>query len=168
MNPEQIARESVEKIRSHPSYSPEHMQSVILSAITKATEATYLKGFNDACDEIYKDPESRRHATPASAPLEKYHGIWRQTNRDGYKEADTRGKVCSKFNDPLKNNVWVYFVWEESPPASAEQQDKAPIVVGGTMRRVCKKCGAEFLGTGWDKKCKKHRVQPQKERIGEK
>ena len=65
MNPEQIAREAVEKIRSQPSYySPEHMQSVILSAITKATDAAYLKGFNDACDEIYKDLNLAPHPLP--------------------------------------------------------------------------------------------------------
>lgn len=50
-----------------------------------------------------------------------YHGIWIQTNRAGYKAADAKGQVCGKFNDPLKNNAWVYFVWEAEHLAASQQ-----------------------------------------------
>jgi hypothetical protein len=53
---------------------------------------------------------------------------------------------------------------EKSPacrPGRTYVLDK-PVIVGGTAVRKCAKCKAEFLGSGKDDFCKKHRPPPRK------
>jgi len=119
--------------------SPENLD-VLKAMYNKGVEHGFdqgfrAKSFEDRCVPVESIPQAilekikkaaiviESRAAPASAAIEKkYHGIWRRVDRKSYKIADSQGRVCSKFNDPLKNNAWVYFVWENVPPASGEQQ----------------------------------------------